>query len=60
MEEGSLFVLLSTDEIHQTKMLQIVILVSFGKLVGCMGLVPWHLDLQCKSSWILNDFFPEN
>jgi hypothetical protein len=23
---------------------------------GCMGLVPWHLDLQCKSSWILNDF----
>ncbi len=20
---------------------------------GCMGLVPWHLDLQCKSSWIL-------
>ncbi len=27
---------------------------------GCMGLVPWHLDLQCKSSWILNDFFTEN
>jgi hypothetical protein len=26
---------------------------------GCMGLVPWHLDLQCKSSWILNDFFIE-
>ncbi len=23
---------------------------------GCMGLVPWHLDLRCKSSWILNDF----
>jgi hypothetical protein len=23
----------------------------------CMGLVPWHLDLWCKSSWILNDFF---
>jgi hypothetical protein len=27
---------------------------------GCMGLVPWRLDLQCKSSWILNDFFTEN
>jgi hypothetical protein len=26
-----------------------------------MGLlVPWHLDLWCKSSWILNDFFIEN
>ncbi len=25
----------------------------------CMGLVPCHLDLQCKSSWILNDFFTE-
>jgi hypothetical protein len=23
---------------------------------GCMGMVPWRLDLQCKSSWILNDF----
>jgi hypothetical protein len=27
---------------------------------GCMGLIPWHLDLQCKSSWILNDFFTKN
>ncbi len=27
---------------------------------GCMGLVPWHLDLRCKSSWILNDVFIEN
>jgi hypothetical protein len=26
---------------------------------GCMGLVPWRLDLQCKSSWVLNDFFTE-
>ncbi len=24
---------------------------------GCISLVPWWLDLQCKSSWILNDFF---
>jgi hypothetical protein len=22
-------------------------------------LVSWRLDLQCKSSWILNDFFTE-
>jgi hypothetical protein len=27
---------------------------------GCMGLVPWPLDLWCKSFWILNDFFTEN
>ncbi len=27
---------------------------------GCMGLVSWRLDLQCKSSWILNDFFTGN
>jgi hypothetical protein len=27
---------------------------------GCIGLVPWGLDLWCKSSWILNDFFTEN
>ncbi len=20
---------------------------------GCMGLVPWRLDLQCKSSWMI-------
>jgi hypothetical protein len=26
----------------------------------CMGLIPWRLDLWCKSSWILNDFFTEN
>ncbi len=24
---------------------------------GCMGLILWCLDLWCKSSWILNDFF---
>ncbi len=23
---------------------------------GFMGLVPWRLDLRCKSSWILNEF----
>jgi hypothetical protein len=24
-----------------------------------MGLVPWPLDLWCKSSWTLKDFFTE-
>jgi hypothetical protein len=27
---------------------------------GCMGLVPWRLDLPAKSFRILNDFFTEN
>ncbi len=31
-----------------------------GGGLGCIGLVSWCLDLQCKSSWILNDFFAEN
>jgi hypothetical protein len=64
-KEGSLFcfVLFCSYKIHWTGMLQIVFLVlleSSQRREGCMGLVPWHLDLQCKSSWILNDFFNEN
>ncbi len=53
-------------EIYWTGMLQIVFLACLESsrwLWGerCMGLlVPWHLDLWCKSSWILNDFFIEN
>jgi hypothetical protein len=27
---------------------------------GCISLVSCRLDLGCKSSWILNDFFTEN
>jgi len=27
---------------------------------GALALVSWCLDLRCKSSWILNDFFTEN
>jgi hypothetical protein len=56
MKEGSLFsfVLFSSYEIHQTGVLQMVFLVSFGKLSTRRGaswaLVPWYLDLQCKSS----------
>jgi hypothetical protein len=26
------------------------------KKKGCISLVSWHLDLRCKSSWILNDY----
>jgi hypothetical protein len=39
------------------------VLGVFGKALDqewCMGLVPCSLDLRCKSSWILNDFFTEN
>jgi hypothetical protein len=51
------FVLLCSYEIHRTWMLQIVFLVSLEN--SRWGRVPWHLDLRCKSSWILNDFFTE-
>jgi hypothetical protein len=37
------------------------VLGVFGKLLmrrGCVSLVPWCLNLRCKSSWILNDFCP--
>jgi hypothetical protein len=53
------FVLFCSCEIHWTGMLQIVFLVSLESSLydeGCMGLVPWRWDLQCKSLWILNDF----
>jgi hypothetical protein len=55
-KQGSLFcfVLFHTDEIHhQTGMFQIAFLVSLGSSQeeGCIiGLVPWCLDLRCKSS----------
>jgi len=56
------FVLFCNYEIHQTGMLQIMFLVSLESLnkEGCMGLIPWCLDLRSKRSWILNDFFTEN
>jgi len=56
MKEGSLF---CTYEIHWTGMF----LGVFGKLwtrTGAWPWIPWRLDLRCKSSWILNDFFTEN
>ncbi len=65
MKEDCLFVWFCTYEIHWTG-IQMVSLVSFksSKALdeeGCMGLVPWRLDLVwCKSSGMLNDFFTEN
>jgi hypothetical protein len=59
-----LFCFVCTNEIHWTRMLQIVFFGVFGKLStrrSAWGLVPWCLELWCKSSWILlNDFFTEN
>jgi hypothetical protein len=62
MKEGSFFVLFCTIETHRTGMLQIMFLVSMesSQGEGCMGLVSWHLDLLCRSSPLLNDFFTEN
>jgi len=68
MKEGSLFVLFCfvlycivlycSYEIHRTRMLQIVVLVSLEKLStssrGAWSLVPWLLNFRCKSSWIIN------
>ncbi len=63
IKEGRQFVLFCSYEIHQTGMLDHVLDVV-GKLLTrkkrCMGLVPSHLDLPCKSSRMLNDFFTEN
>jgi hypothetical protein len=65
MKQGSLFVLFCTYAIHWRGMLQIAFLVSLESSLeeeeeGCIGLVSWRLDLWCKSSWILNDFFTLN
>jgi hypothetical protein len=50
-----LFCFVCTDEIHWTGMLQIPFLVSLesSRGEGCISLVLWCLDLQCRSSWIL-------
>jgi len=52
------FILFCRYEIHGTRMLQIVFLMSLES--SCMGLVSWRLDFRCKSFWILNDFFNKN
>ncbi len=49
------FVLFCRYEIHQTRMLQIVFLVSLESsltMEGAFGLVPWCLALWRKSSWL--------
>ncbi len=62
MKEGSLFVLFCTYEIHWTGCFKLRFWSLWKALEheGCISLVPRHLDLRCKSSWILNDFFTEN
>jgi hypothetical protein len=52
MKQGSLFVLFCTNEINRTGMLQTVFLVSLesSQIEGLHRLVPWCLDLWCKSS----------
>ncbi len=52
------FVLFCSYKIHRIGVLQMMFLMSLesSQQGGCMGLVPWRLDLRCKSSWILNDF----
>ncbi len=54
-----LFCFVCTYETHQTRMLQIMFLVSLESSQGggCMGLVSWHLDLRCIISCKLNNFF---
>jgi hypothetical protein len=32
----------------------------FGNLLWRRGAFSWRLDLQCRNSWVLNDFFTEN
>ncbi len=43
-------------------LIQITFLVSLesSRGEGCIGMVPWCLDLRCKSFWTLNNFFTEN
>jgi len=63
MKQGSLFVLFCFIVMRPTKLR--CFKSSFWCLwkaldeEACLGLVPWRLDLQCKSSWILNDFLPK-
>jgi hypothetical protein len=56
MKEGSLFFLFCSLIMRSTELgcfrsLSWCLSKALDK-EGCMGLVPWRLDLQCKSSWI--------
>jgi hypothetical protein len=63
MKEGSLFVLFCFVPIRSTELGCFRSLSwSIWKALqeeGCIVLVSWRLDLRCRSSWILNDFFTE-
>ncbi len=62
MKEGRLFcfVVMRSTALGCFKSFSWCLWKALDKGLGCMGLVPWRLDLQCKSSWILNDFFTKN
>jgi len=55
-----LFCFVCTYEIHRTRMLQIACLVCLETSCGGGVAFSWRLDLQCRSSWILNDSSTEN
>jgi hypothetical protein len=61
MNEGSLFcfVVMRSTELGCFRLCSWCLWKALNE-EGCMGLVPWRLDLQCKSFWILNDSFIEN
>ncbi len=59
MKEGCLFVLMRSTEPRNFRLRSWSLWKALEE-EGCIGLVSWHLDLRCRSSWILNDFFTEN
>jgi len=61
IKEGSLFcfVVMRSTELRCFRSCSWCLWKALDK-EGCMGLVPWPLNLGCKISWILNDFFTEN
>jgi hypothetical protein len=61
MKEGNLicFVVMGSTELRCFRSCSWCLWKALDK-EGCMGLASWCLDLQCKSSWILNYFFTKN
>jgi hypothetical protein len=61
MKEGNLFcfVVMRSTELGCFRSCSWCLPKALGE-EGCMGLVPWHLDLQCNFFLILNDFFTRN
>jgi hypothetical protein len=64
MKQGSLFLLFCFVLMRSTELgcfrLHSWFLWKALEEEGCISLVSWRLDLQCRSSWILNDFCTKN